>query len=188
VAKNLAQAAASSRRRVLLVEASRNEPSRSFAEAQSVKQTGACDKRTRPCGGIVLDERTGLDVLEAGGLDEMDGAAAWRLHCDQDRLAAYDFIVVSLPPLEMGPEFRIAAQNLDGILLVLKWGDTELERIERAIAASGIAPSEFIGAVLNMMDKRMIGKFGDRFWEAEAALVARRRRFELSMPAEQTVG
>jgi capsular polysaccharide biosynthesis protein len=186
VAKHLAQAAASSRRSVLLVEVSRNEPSRSFTGAESLKPTSASDKRPRPCSGIVLDERTGLDVLEAGSLDDIDGAAAWWMQCDQNCLRAYDFIVVSLPPLELGPEFRMAAQNLDGILLVLKWGDTELERIERAIAVSGVAPSEFIGAVLNMVDERMIGKFGDKLWEAEAALVA--RRFEFSMPAEPAIG
>jgi hypothetical protein len=32
----------------------------------------------------------------------------------------------------------------------------------------------------------MIGKFGDKLWEAEAALVA--RRFEFSMPAEPAIG
>jgi polysaccharide biosynthesis transport protein len=188
VAKSLARSAASSGKRVLFVEASLNEPLRSFSAADSVKQPGASDTRARPRGGIVLDERAGLDVLEAGGGDEIDGAATWRMHCDENRLGDYDLIVVSLPPLEMGSEFRMAAQNLDGILLVLKWGDTEFEKIERAIVASGVVPSEFIGAVFNMVDERMIGKFGDKFWEAEAAFVARRRQFAFSMPAEQAVG
>ena len=114
-------------------------------------------------------------------------AAAWR-RCDPDWLRTYDLVVVNLPPLESGPEFRMAANDIDRILLVIKWGSTEFERIERAIAASGVAASEFIGAVLNMVDDRMIGKFGDKLWEAEAALVARRDPLGFSIPAERPVG
>lgn len=187
VAKQLAQAAACCRRKVLLVVLNRNEPSRSFTAEENFKPAGV-PECPQPRGSIVLDERTGLDVLETDGLDSIDGAAAWWMHYDTNRLASYDVIIVTLPPLEQGYEFRMAAKNLDGVLLVIKWGGTELERIERAIAVSGVAPSEFIGAVLNMMDERMIGKFGDKLWRAEAALAARRRPFELSMPAEGAIG
>ena len=114
--------------------------------------------------------RTGLDVLKIDHASSARDAAAWRRRCDPDCLGVYDLVVINLPSLELGPEFRMAAQDLDGILLVIKWGSTEFDRIERAIAASGVAPSEFIGAVLNMVDDRMIGKFGDKLWEAEAAL------------------
>jgi capsular polysaccharide biosynthesis protein len=186
VAKQLAQAAASCRRKVLLVLVNRNEPSRSFKAQENVKSESV-PERPQSRGSIVRDERIGLDVLETDSLDGIDGAAWW-MHYDQNHVGAYDFIVLSLPPLEQGPEFRIAAKKLDGILLVLKWGGTELERIERAIAVSGVAPSEFIGAVLNMVDERMIGKFGDRLWKAEAALVAQRRPFKPSMLAERSIG
>jgi len=115
-------------------------------------------------------------------------ATAWRTRCDPDWLRTYDLVVVNLPPLESGPEFRMAANDIDRILLVIKWGSTEFERIERAIAASGVAASEFIGAVLNMVDDQMIGKFGDKLWGAEAALAARRDPFGFSIPAERPVG
>ena len=99
-------------------------------------------------------------------------------------MAAYDLIVVCLPPLERGAEFRMVAQNIDGILLVMKWGGAETEQVERAFAVSGAAPSDFIGAVLNMVDDRMIGRFGDKFWEAEAFMAVRRRMFGAALPAE----
>jgi len=163
IARGLAQTAALSRKTVLLVEANQSEPA----------------------NGIAPNECAGLDVLRIDRTDGAHDATTWRTRCDPDRLGGYDLIVINLPSLESGPEFRMAAKGLDGILLVVKWGSTEFDRIERAIAASGVAPSEFIGAVLNMVDDRMIGTFGDKFWEAEAALVARRAPYEFSIPVER---
>jgi capsular polysaccharide biosynthesis protein len=105
------------------------------------------------------------------------GNPAWRMRCGPDCPDDYDLIVVSLPPLELGPEFRIAARNVDAILLVVKWGVTELQTIERAMAISGVSPADVVGAVLNMVDEGMIGKFGDKFWKAEATVAARRASF-----------
>jgi hypothetical protein len=49
-----------------------------------------------------------------------------------------------------------------------------LEQIQRTIELSGIPRSKFIGTVLNMINGRSIGSYGDKFWAAEAALAARR--------------
>ena len=145
VAKCLAQMAAFSRKKVLLVEAGQSELMPPLGNERS--QIASDPDMRAPRNGIVLDEHTGLDVLK---IDHASSApdAAWRTRCDPDCLGVYDLVVVNLPPLELGPEFRMAAQDLDGILLVIKWGSTEFDRIERAIAESGVAPSEFIGAVL----------------------------------------
>jgi capsular polysaccharide biosynthesis protein len=186
VAKYVAQMAAFSRKKVLLVEAGQSELMPPVGNER--RQFARASDRCPPRNGIVQDECAGLDVLKIDHTGGARDAAAWRTRCDPDRLGAYDLVVFNLPSLESGPEFRMAAQDLDGILLVIKWGSTEFDRIERAIAASGIAPSGFIGAVLNMVDDRMIGKFGDKLWEAEAALVARRDPFEFSIPAERPVG
>jgi capsular polysaccharide biosynthesis protein len=185
VAKSLAQMAAFSRKKVLLVDAGHGElvP---LVGNEPRQIASASDKRP-PRSGIVLDESTGFDVLKLDHAGSAHDAAAWRMHFDPDCLGVYEFVVINLPPLELGPEFRMIAQDIDRILLVIKWGSTEFDRIERAIAASGVAPSEFVGAVLNMVDDRMIGKFGDKLWEAEAALVARRYPFEFLIPAEQAV-
>ena len=156
VAALLAQACGGST--VLLVEASLNE--------QSLGGSGADLTRTLPVSrGIVSDSSIG------------EGAVTSWMQPGQAVPGDDDFILVCLPPLERGPEFRMAARNLDGILLVIKWGETEIETIKRAIAVSGASESDFFGAVLNMVDERMIGDFGDRFWNAEAALAARRRSF-----------
>jgi Mrp family chromosome partitioning ATPase len=168
VAAQLARTCCGSK--VLLVEASLKEPS---GDGDEFGLTNALSVPR----GIVLDSSGGFDVLEVGGLNSGEtSGASWMQH-GQSVLGNYDLIVVCLPPLEQGPEFRMAARNLDGILLVIKWGETTIETIERAIAVSGVSDSDFVGAVLNMVDERMIGAFGDKFWNAEAALAARRRLF-----------
>jgi succinoglycan biosynthesis transport protein ExoP len=185
VARQLAQMAARSQRNVLLVEADRNETPRPLAGEASFGLAELADTHLRPFGdSIRTGNNDGPDVLSITTLKNSGGGANWWLHCDQNALGAYDLIVVSLPPLERGPEFRIARQNIDGILLVMKWGGAEVEQVERSFAVSGAVPSDFIGAVLNMIDDRMIGRFGDKLWEAEAALAARRRLFGPAMPID----
>ena len=77
----------------------------------------------------------------------------------------------------------MAARTVDGILLVVQWGGADTVRVERAFAISGAAPSDFIGAVLNMVDDRMIGLFGDKFWKAEVVTAVRQRLFSPAMPS-----
>jgi polysaccharide biosynthesis transport protein len=186
VARYLAQMAALARKKVLLVEAGQSDLRPSMGNER--RQIADASDERPPRSGIVPDECLGLDVIKVYHAAGARDAAAWRTHCNPDCLGAYDLVVINLPSLQSGPEFRMAAQDLDGILLVIKWGSTEFDLIERAMAASGVALSEFIGAVLNMVDDRMIGKFGDKLWEAEAALVARRYSLEFSTSAGRPVG
>lgn len=188
VARHLAQMAARSQRKVLLVEAGGSETSRSSAREMS-SAPAFSGTQPQPLGGSLWNNGgDGPDLLITPPPGTGEGVANWWMHCDQTSLAAYDLIVVCLPALERGPEFRMAAQNIDGILLVMKWGGAEMERIERAFTVSGAAPSDFIGAVLNMVDDRMIGRFGDKLWEAEGLMAAGRGLFGPAMPIEPVAG
>lgn len=190
VAQCFAQLVARSHRKVLLVDARGIEPVRPRNWGEHLESERAPDHGEQTSSYIDPDETGGLDVLKAGGPDLANAgntAATWA-HYDREIADAYDVIVVALPPLEQGPEFRIAARDLDGILLVLKWGGTEFETVERIMDHSGAKPSEFIGAVLNMIDERVVGEFGDKLWKAEATIVARRRPSPFRVPANQTAG
>lgn len=189
VARQLAHMTARSQRRVLLVEPDRNETPRALAQAPSPGGVPVSETNERPRDGTRRSNRaSGPDVLVTAAWDSIEAPANGWMHSNQKFSADYDLIIVSLPPLERGAEFRMAAQDLDGILLVIRWGKTEMEQVQRAFAVSGAMPSDFIGAVLNMMDDRMIGQFGDKLWEAEAATTIRRGLFGLAMPAEPVAG
>ncbi len=188
VAKHLARMAAGSERKVLLVDLDRRDQPHPLTDAASSGPEGAPEAWPRPPGSnLRRTDGDGPDVLAAEPLDGRD-AANWWTHFDRKALLAYDLIFVALPPLERGPEFRMLARSVDGILLVMKWGGPAMERVERAFAVSGAAPSDFIGAVLNMVDDRMIGRFGDKLWEAEAFLAASRPPIGPAMNPEPIAG
>jgi len=183
VARHFARAAARSQN-VLLVEASRGEVA-GFRQNEPASGMARFDdaRPEKSDGDLWHDDAGGPDVLTITASASGDGCANWWMHCGRKSLAAYDLIVVGLPPLEQGAAFRIAAQSIDGIVLVMKWGGADAERIERAFAVSGVTPADFIGAVLNGVDARMIGLFGDKLWKAEAVVGARRDLFAMTMPA-----
>jgi capsular polysaccharide biosynthesis protein len=164
VAHFLAQLMARSQKTVLFVDASRADFVTAFKEKGSVDLACVSGQGIQTRYDILRSGKTGLDILRIVGSD-LENIR---------RLDAYDAVVVDLPSLERGPEFRLAARDVDGIVLVLKWGFTTFETVERAIRASGIGSAEVIGAIFNMIDERMIGKFGDKLWEAEAKVVAQR--------------
>lgn len=184
VARQFAQAAARSSRKVLFVETDASGASANGASGYreiSSDVAALCDGR--------LEKGVGEpDVLVVAASADGGGSANWWMHCDQKSLATYDLIIVGLPPLEQGAAFRLATQKIDGTLLVMKWGGADIERIERAFSVSGAVPSDFIGAVLNKVDGRMVGQFGDKLWKAETVVAARRRLFAASVPVEPVAG
>jgi polysaccharide biosynthesis transport protein len=180
IAGYLAQMANICGKKALLVQADWGQlsPRESNSRAASI----TVDERAVTRDRVAVGDQAGLDILNIPHVDGSPDAAALGKYCGPDALDGYDLVLVDLPPLNHGPEFRLAAQSLGGFLVVIEWGKTEFDEVERAIAESGVPLSLFVGAVLNMMDDRMIGKFGDKFWEAEAILASARRPFEFSTP------
>jgi polysaccharide biosynthesis transport protein len=122
---------------------------------------------------FLSDTRTGVDILSIAEPAAICMDADWwnRMHeILRDAADGYDRIVVDLPALASGPDVQIAAQMLDGLLLVLKWGGSHVEPIRRALDLSGSTRFKFVGAVLNMADKRLLGRYGDKLAAAEIAL------------------
>jgi succinoglycan biosynthesis transport protein ExoP len=146
-------------------------------------ESGANPLGSRPTAGHVRpDEQPApASAWEPGGLrllilDRSDGPQFWRQLNDAANEAgrAFDILIAVLPPLADGPEFRIAAEKLQGLLLVVEWGKTDFERIHRLIEMSGGLRWKFVGAVLNKVNEQAIGTFGDRFQAAEAEIAKRR--------------
>jgi Mrp family chromosome partitioning ATPase len=175
LAYNLAHLLAMSGKRVLFIDAlGRSSPGLAIKPSRA----GTAKAHNLPSApDIAVDARSSLHVLETEGGDMADAASAWVTHLDKPEgaIAPYDIVIVDLPPL--AAELRPVAQKLQGILLVLKWGHGDRDKIQRAINSAGIPRSKFIGVVLNMVDGRLIGSYGNKFWGAEAAAVALRRAF-----------
>ncbi len=128
-------------------------------------------------GGIVAGANAPVDVLSLvhhrGELPQADGRAK---RLDEVLVAAkgtYDLVVVDLPSLASGSEARMVAPVVDGLLLVLQWGSSDLGLAERRLAAFGTARAKFFGAILDGADPRLIGRYGDRL--AAQTIVAPRQ-------------
>jgi Mrp family chromosome partitioning ATPase/capsular polysaccharide biosynthesis protein len=175
LAMNIAHSVARSGKNVLFLNAA---PATSLLSSERHgSSTGFLEEQRSALGRIVTDSRSGLHVLSspAPALEDAGSARLAPLMTEiSGATSQYDLIVVNLPPLAAAPELRNAAQKFHGLLLVLRWGHDELEQVQRTIELSGIPRSRFIGAVLNMVNGRSIGSYGDKLWAAEAALAARR--------------
>jgi Mrp family chromosome partitioning ATPase len=164
-AARLAHLMALSGKKVLLVDSVGG--GRSRGQAEEAEQ-----------GGLVSEpaERR-FDLRAIDGPDVADSDVTWRKQIDiivREATPSYEFVVVDLPPLASGPQVRMAAESLDGLLLVVEWGALDAELIQRALNLCGSARTKFIGAVLNMADKFAIGRYGDKLAGAQAAGAAGR--------------
>ena len=189
IAANLACSIARSGKKVLIVDGARGRPSLS-----STIVTDAMQRPGRLSGrrgildsSVITDERTGLHMFAIGDPATANtDPACWTYLGDvlAEATKIYDLVVVDLPPLASGPDVRMAAQKLHGLLLVLKWGDMDAELVRHAVNSAGKARAKFVGAILNMVEEGLIGKYGDKLSEAEAALAAR-RRLDASRPGKR---
>lgn len=163
VASNLAHLVAQSGKRVLLIRETRTHG--------APPERAAVGPAASPPAPMILG-RSGLHLFEI----ERRDTTSWSRIVDAtlaERANAYDLVAVDLPPLCCRPQFQLAAQKLDGVLLVLKWGKTEWERLCRLLDLPEELRGKFIGALVNGINNSAIGRY-DRFWSAEAELCARR--------------
>jgi Mrp family chromosome partitioning ATPase/capsular polysaccharide biosynthesis protein len=163
VAANLAWLLAGEGRKVLLLDAEAR-PASPAASARSASSSGrtAAGELARP-DFVSLDRASG------------DSDAAWAAALEarvRESAKIYDLVIVDLPTLAEGPKVQLAARSLDAFLLVLRWGDTNLELSQQALHSSGKARLKFIGAILNFVDERVIGTYGDKLAAAQMALSA----------------
>lgn len=181
VAANMSLLLAGMGKRVLLIDAVAENPSLSRLLAPNAKQ-GLVESLGRSGtlapGAIVTDPQSGLHILPLNHRPATNLASYWWALLDdfvRKATETWDLVIVDLPSLASGPDVRTAAQTLDAFVLVLKWGDTNAELIQRAMQSSGSARTKFVGAILNMADEKTIGTYGDKFSACEFALAAKRR-------------
>jgi Mrp family chromosome partitioning ATPase len=70
----------------------------------------------------------------------------------QEALEEYKFVVVDSPPLLNVADSRILATLVEGVVLVVKGGETPRELVRRAQACASEVGARLIGAVLNNVD------------------------------------
>jgi succinoglycan biosynthesis transport protein ExoP len=71
----------------------------------------------------------------------------------------YDWIVVDLSPLAPVVDPRATTQYIDSYVLIVEWGRTEIDVVERALREAPGVHENILGAVLNKVDMKQVDKY-----------------------------
>jgi Mrp family chromosome partitioning ATPase len=71
----------------------------------------------------------------------------------------FDYIVVDLSPLMPIVDVRSALSFVDAYVLIIEWGMTSIETVQRAVHGAKAVSDKVIGVVLNKVDFESLGRF-----------------------------
>ncbi|MDH4989956.1 AAA family ATPase [Aquamicrobium lusatiense] len=176
VATNLALMAASSGKRVLLVDAHPYSPALSRMLAPQagygIIEFLADEKPSLP-EYVVSDPHHGIDILPFSAAGIYEGAAQllWSQHMEAlfGQAAGYDVIVFDLPPLIATGDIRAASAFVDSFLLVVEWNKVPADEMHAALALVAPVREKLIGTLLN---KASLGRI-ESWFSPEASVIAR---------------
>jgi polysaccharide biosynthesis transport protein len=160
VAANLAQLAAASGSRVLLVDAAvySGKLSRLLAPDATGGLTELLEKKASFVDVLRGLSGTTVKFLPLGdpsrsGSHQSIGSAGLE---DVFSHAAFDLVVVDLPPITVLADVREIAACFDGFVLVVEWGQTSLDVVEAALASNDQIQPKLLGVILNKVDVRKL--------------------------------
>jgi succinoglycan biosynthesis transport protein ExoP len=113
---------------------------------------------------IWRDEKTNLEFLPAVSKSQIAhssdilSAEATRKLFDTLR-ATYDYVIVDLPPLTPIVDVRATTPWIDGYILTIEWGRTDIDVVRHALNTAPDVRQSLIGAILNKADMNAIGRY-----------------------------
>jgi succinoglycan biosynthesis transport protein ExoP len=72
----------------------------------------------------------------------------------------YDYVIIDLPPLGPVVDARALLDRLDGVFFVAKWGDTNIDAIQKVLRMDPRVQHKSYGAFLNMFDVKKAAAYG----------------------------
>ena len=107
------------------------------------------ERGTTVADAVVTLEGSSLDVLLAGASEVSGDLMSGRRMSEvlNEVRAAYEIVVIDSPPMTLLASARSLAARSDGVVMVVRAGQSKRHDIEKTLAALG--PEKLIGAVLN---------------------------------------
>jgi polysaccharide biosynthesis transport protein len=169
IAANLAQLAASSGSRVLLVDAATNSGrlSRLLAPDAQAGLIELLGKKTSWSKVLRATSNPNLRFLSLGQLPRASADPAITLaglhHVLSEATALFDLIVVDLPAATLMADVRESAVAFDGMLLVIEWGRTSLDVLGSAMISQQELMQKVLGTILNKVDVEQLKTYDPAF-------------------------
>jgi Mrp family chromosome partitioning ATPase len=73
--------------------------------------------------------------------------------------AAYDYIIVDLPPLAPVVDVRATSRLIDCFILAVEWASTKTDIVQHALHTAPSLHNALIGAVLSKTDMQIIKRY-----------------------------
>jgi succinoglycan biosynthesis transport protein ExoP len=145
--------------RVILVDCDLRNPSlsRRLAPNANIGIVDVVSGRSSKTEAIWKDAKTNISLLPTVKktpifhTSEILGSEAMRKLFEELR-AEYDYVVVDLPPLAPVIDVRATTHLVDFYMLVVEWGRTKTDVVERSLKSSPRIYDALIGAILNKVD------------------------------------
>jgi succinoglycan biosynthesis transport protein ExoP len=158
--------AAQAKARVILVDCDLRNPSltRQLAPRAEIGLLDVLSGNARLDDAICRDPATNLAFLPAvvksrlANSSEILASDAMKTLFESLR-GHFDYVVVDLSPLVPIVDVRAAALFVDAYVLVVEWGTTNIETVQRALHSARAVNDKVIGVVLNKVDFNSLGRF-----------------------------
>ncbi|MEM9475126.1 MAG: Wzz/FepE/Etk N-terminal domain-containing protein [Pseudomonadota bacterium] len=173
VAANLANLAALSGRRTLLIDGDfeGSELSRRLGVTQGDGTLGVLDGSVDLISAICRLPYSGVDLLPTGaggthdvrtGPSHLAGLAELVTTARQ----SYDDIIIDLPSLGLGPEAKALVRSIDRVVLVTRWGKTPRRSVRAFLDHEREIARRTAGVVLNRANLRQLPRYGVQLWRS----------------------
>ncbi len=153
-AANLAVSMAQKKEKILLIDANLRDPA--IQDIFDIPNNGGLIdilESEEPFEEVVHQTRVeNLDILTCGSFSKHFGELLGNKKMKNllAKLSArYDVVLIDSPSVLMSPETSLLSTYCDGVILILKRGNTKVEKIKEAKKVLDIAGAKIVGAVMN---------------------------------------
>src|SRR5262249_6996419 len=167
LAANVAQLIAHAGARTILVDSDLRNPWLSRVLARTAK-AGSLDVISGKASldkAVWNDPITNMAFLPTGSTSRLVRYSNEILGSDEmknlfDELRRrYEWVVVDFSPLAPVVDVRSTTHLVDSYVLVIEWGRTKIDTVETALDSAKVVDENLLGAVLNKVDVRQLGKY-----------------------------
>ncbi|MTH54501.1 polysaccharide biosynthesis tyrosine autokinase [Bacillus mangrovi] len=151
---NMAVVFAQQGKKVLLIDGDLRKPTAhfTFKMDNSVGLTNVLTRQMSLQNTVQLTDQTNLHLLTSGPIppnpSELLASGNMRSLLDEAR-KLYDLIIFDTPPVLAVTDAQVLANQVDGVVLVVSSGKTEIERAQKAKEQLFNASAKILGVVLN---------------------------------------